>query len=584
MRALRVNHVLSTGLLKSYIFEDLFYRTAALAPDQLRVTQSVRPDPRADAWHYHRANLEWRLLPRSVATVHHDLRDDHGWLKLKYFIPRYREAAVVHCLNRTQQAVLRDHGILHSCVIPHGVDRRIFPSPAYPRQIKSDRLCLGMCSRRHPSGVKGEDLFESLLRHLDPRRISFVLVGEGRRQDAELARSKGFEAACWEYLPYPLMGEVYARMDALLILSWFEGGPASLPEALGSGVPVICTPVGMCADFVEDGINGLLLTRQAMSDGARIMALTDNAGSGMAVLNDGAFASAPTIPSWDAVMAEWHQLYRRAAEAAETPLRHRRSSAASATPTTHPTEQNRRAPHPNRAARPYPRDILPPPFPGSNQPVVLVCDPADCGAAKSRETTPSEICRQLIGRMLEQSDVNLISYRCQLQPVHDSLSPQYRLRLRVIDAVPLAEILRYVDIFVACGGYALVQGWRSGLKPLQIGNKPAGGERFSHVFPDIEALVQSVTHGLTTRLSLPEYSEMAAIYPKLATFDEADTAPINDADLVERQALSTLQSIERNSRTLLQTITDALINPLAASRLVFGSVSDLRQDRRYFSV
>jgi len=187
------------------------------------------------------------------------------------------------------------------------------PAPTEPRRASGSRLCLGICSRRHPSGIKGEDRFLALLGHLDPARVSFVLVGGGRAADAREARARGFDVAHWERLPYPLMAEIYRRIDALLILSSFEGGPASLPEALGSGVPVICTEVGMCPDFVRDGVNGLLLTGRLAVDGARIMALLDAGASGLQVLNDGAFAAAPTIPSWEAVMAEWHQLYRQAA-------------------------------------------------------------------------------------------------------------------------------------------------------------------------------------------------------------------------------------------------------------------------------
>jgi glycosyltransferase involved in cell wall biosynthesis len=308
-----INHVLSSGLVTSTIFDHLIGRAAAAAPPGVLVTKSQRPDRHARVWHYHRANLEWRLRPRSVVTVHHDLTDDRQWLGLKYFLPRYREAAVIHVLNTSQQAMLARHGVSHVQVIPHGVDRRVFPIPQRPRQASGDRLRLGIFSRRYVSGIKGEYLFEPLLAGLDPRRVSFVLVGEERGHEAELARARGFTANHWERLPYRLMSEVYARTDALLILSQFEGGPACLPEALGSGVPVFCTPVGMCPDFVRDGANGIFLTGRPAQDGARIMALLDDHGRGMAALNDGAFAAAGAIASWEDVMTSWHALYRNAA-------------------------------------------------------------------------------------------------------------------------------------------------------------------------------------------------------------------------------------------------------------------------------
>jgi glycosyltransferase involved in cell wall biosynthesis len=308
-RSLHVNHILSTSLLTSAIFDDLIGRCAAAAPRGVRVTRSQRPVRRATVWHYHRPTLEFRLRPHSVATVHHDLRDDRQWLGSKYSVPRLREAAIVHCLNATQREFLEDHGVGHVRIIPHGVDRSVFPVPAKPRRFAARSLRLGFFSRRQDSGVKGEALLAALLDHLDGQRVSFVLMGEGRGREAALVRTKGFAVECWEVLPYRLLHELYARIDMLLILSRFEGGPATLPEALGSGIPVLCRPVGMCPEYVRDGANGLLLCGQPARDGERITALLDGNARDIHRLNLGAFASAPTIPSWDEVMDQWFQLY-----------------------------------------------------------------------------------------------------------------------------------------------------------------------------------------------------------------------------------------------------------------------------------
>jgi glycosyltransferase involved in cell wall biosynthesis len=312
---LHVNHVLSSRFLTSDIFADLIDRATAAAPPGRLVTQSCRPRRRADVWHYHRANLERRLLRPAVVTVHHDPHDDRDWLRLDHFLPRYREAVIIHCLNSRQASVLAEHGITHTRIIPHGVDREVFPIPQRPRQWPNERLRLGVFSRWYATGAKGERALDALFAHLDPQQISFVFVGRGRWRDAKTARAQGFEARHWERPPYPLMAEIYATIDALLILSPFEGGPASLPEALGSGVPVLSTPVGMCRDLVQDGRNGLLLSGRAREDGDRIMGLLDGNGRGLAGLNRAAFDLAAEIPGWQTVMAQWHDLYVAAAAA-----------------------------------------------------------------------------------------------------------------------------------------------------------------------------------------------------------------------------------------------------------------------------
>lgn len=314
MAHLHIDHVLSTRLLRnSSIFDDLIRRTAIAAPAGTRLTRSFRPSRAADVRHYHRATLERRLLPRSLLTVHHDPREPTAWLAFDQVVARCREVPIVHCLNRTQAAMLADHGIGHVRVIPHGVDREVFPLPERPRRWHGGPLRLGLFSRRHPDGVKGETLFEGLLTHLDPERVSFVFVGEGRWREAALVRQHGFTAAHWERVPYRLMAHIVAGIDALLIVSRLEGGPASLPEALGNALPVLATPVGMCPDFIRDGDNGLLLDGEPSRDGARIMGLLDSEGRGIAGLHHGAFAAIGQVPTWQQVIARWHLLYAEVA-------------------------------------------------------------------------------------------------------------------------------------------------------------------------------------------------------------------------------------------------------------------------------
>ncbi len=301
-----VNHVLSSRTLPSGIFDDLYRRLVAAAPQDVALSQSVRPDRTASLRHYHRPHREPRLVGPAVATVHHDPRDSLPWLRLDAFVPRWREAVKVICLNTTQQTLLAAQGITATEVIPHGIDRTVLPLPAAPRMVGEAPVRLGLVSKRYPRGVKGEARLSRLFEVLDPARFAFVLAGEGRWRDAEAARAKGFAVECFEALPYRLFGELYARMDVLLILSDFEGGPACLPEALGAGVPVAARPVGMVGDWLRDGDNGLILDDATLVD--QLAALADP--TLRARLNAGAFATAPTVPDWTEIMGHQIALYR----------------------------------------------------------------------------------------------------------------------------------------------------------------------------------------------------------------------------------------------------------------------------------
>jgi glycosyltransferase involved in cell wall biosynthesis len=306
-----VNHVLSSYFLSSAIFEDLFRRLVAAAPEDIALDKSVRPDRRAALRHYHRPHREIRLHNPSVVTVHHDPREHHPSLPLSRFVARWREAHQVICLNSLQRSLLAAYGVTQVEVIPHGVDRRIFPLLTAPRPAVVERpVRLGLVSRRYKRGIKGEHRLEALYRGLDSTRFEFVFAGSGRAEDASRARAAGFAVQQWEALPYRLFGQLYRTIDALLILSDFEGGPACLPEALGAGVPVLARPVGMVVDWLRDGESGLILDDATLVE--QVAGLADP--TLRARLNAGAWAAGVAIPDWADIAGRQFAIYRRVVE------------------------------------------------------------------------------------------------------------------------------------------------------------------------------------------------------------------------------------------------------------------------------
>jgi glycosyltransferase involved in cell wall biosynthesis len=302
-----VNHVLSSRIHPSQIFEDLYRRSETLAPDNFSLSKTFVADPKAMIRHYHRPHREWRLIGPSVVTMHHDPLETYPYLRADLFLPKWRQASKVICLNIRQKQFLDSYNITRNIVIPHGVDRNVFSLPEKPREILRDKFVMGIVSKRYPRGVKGEVSLFTLFNSLDPRQFSFVFVGEGRWQDAVKALEKGFEVEHYENLPYHLYGEVFTKMSALLILSEFEGGPACLPEALGSGLPVLARPVGMVSDWVIDNSNGLILTERDWIEQITSLANTESL---LNTLNQGAFESAHSCPSWEEVISRQYAVYR----------------------------------------------------------------------------------------------------------------------------------------------------------------------------------------------------------------------------------------------------------------------------------
>lgn len=267
-----INHIMSRNI-ESGIFSALMRYFKDQSPKWVSHVESIEPLAIADIFHYHRPHLEKNLKSHSVCTVHHDLDDPDIWHARERFIPRYNEASAVICLNETQKKILgKDEGIAMEklFVVPHGYNDD-FLRPVKKARVDTEKFALGIASRRYGRRVKGEAYLLELVKRLDPTIIKFILVGEDRSIDAVALRRYGFEAEVFERLPYRVFQGFYSKINALLMCSSHEGGPANIPEALGTGTPVFSTPIGMSLDFIKPGENGFFLSLDPDSDSDLIM-------------------------------------------------------------------------------------------------------------------------------------------------------------------------------------------------------------------------------------------------------------------------------------------------------------------------
>lgn len=259
-----INMVMSS-YVKSSIFEHIIKYFEKSSKNKIVITKT--PILNADIYYYFRPHLEQRLRQNSIVTVHHDLNENDPNLALEYFLPRYKEALMVVCLNTQQKDILSSYGINNTIVIPHGYnDDILFPLP----KCTDTKKTIGYFSHHYARNVKGEPYFLELLQKLDPTEIKVVLAGKKRNQLGEQIRLLGYECQVYESLPYERYNDLYSMIDVLLITSAHEGGPASIPEALATNTPIISTKVGMVNDIL-DNENITILTGKIDEDTANIM-------------------------------------------------------------------------------------------------------------------------------------------------------------------------------------------------------------------------------------------------------------------------------------------------------------------------
>lgn len=273
---MKINHVMSSNV-SSGIFNDIVGYFFKFKPNGVDIIVTEKPIDDADVYHYHRPHLEKKLKSPSICTVHHDLTETDPWLDFDSKFERiYTESDLIICLNSNQVSYLSDRKIDHTVLLPHGYNDEVFFGLEQSFSVRNEKIHLGIISKRYGRKVKGEEYFYELCKRLDKTKFAFILVGAGRSEDAEFARKLGFEVIVHEYLPYNVFASLYKKIDVLLMLSLYEGGPANIPEAIASGTPIIGNNVGMTSDYIQHGVNGYFLTADIDKDIHIFEELEDN--------------------------------------------------------------------------------------------------------------------------------------------------------------------------------------------------------------------------------------------------------------------------------------------------------------------
>jgi glycosyltransferase involved in cell wall biosynthesis len=181
--------------------------------------------------------------------------------------------------NSISADVLVDHGVPREKLvnIPLGVDLSLFMQPGEEERqqirqsmgIPYDTFCIGSFQKDGegweegltPKKVKGPDVFLKTMALLkkDHDNLMVILTGPARGYVKKGLDELGIPYRHRYFDNYPDIIPFYQALDLYYIASRAEGGPKALLEGWACGVPLISTRVGMPADFIRSGENGLLV-------------------------------------------------------------------------------------------------------------------------------------------------------------------------------------------------------------------------------------------------------------------------------------------------------------------------------------
>jgi len=151
----------------------------------------------------------------------------------------------------------------------------VLPNPVAVPQRLPERLHNGRVRLVHLASLsrdKGSfDLLEALgqLPQRIKAQVHVVAAGTGavdelRAAALRLGLQEILEVRNW--IEADERDRLLASSDVFVLPSYYEGLPMSLLEAMAWGLAPICTPIGSIPEYIEDGVNGLLVRPGAVAE------------------------------------------------------------------------------------------------------------------------------------------------------------------------------------------------------------------------------------------------------------------------------------------------------------------------------
>jgi glycosyltransferase involved in cell wall biosynthesis len=226
---MRIN-VVTLG--SGWILQKIAERVVAAPCTEAQFSLSRQPDPRAEANFY--------------VDIYNCYRDPSGATDIGLYTHLHNNS-----FRYIEPGWRKLHFIVHMCKryldmfsVFYPVEQmRVLPPGQIPEGFSLKRLHIGVVQRGEHVG-KGFDFMKELVRAPEVHGFQFSFVGSGWDEVVAGLQVRGVPAQSYGDADYSAYPALYQQFDYVLVPSLWEGGPMSVYEAFGSGVPVIAADVG----------------------------------------------------------------------------------------------------------------------------------------------------------------------------------------------------------------------------------------------------------------------------------------------------------------------------------------------------
>jgi glycosyltransferase involved in cell wall biosynthesis len=179
--------------------------------------------------------------------------------------------------------------------------------------INSSAKLLGFSAKytSNEGGRKGVDIFVEAIKRVaaSGQKFGVVITGPGWGEAATSLENEGIEVNYRPFLPDELMPSFYNALDLYTVCSRCEGGPAPLLESMACGTPVVTTPVGLAIEYIEDGVNGLMVPKEDVAATAQAIVRMLESDEMRDRCSQAGLRTIRENLTWDKTLAKVEQMY-----------------------------------------------------------------------------------------------------------------------------------------------------------------------------------------------------------------------------------------------------------------------------------
>ena len=213
-----------------------------------------------DFYHYYDVHLVGSPIYPAICSIYPDVSEiKKRFESLKGKLDKMQK---ILCLNEAQKNYLAKQGFKNTEIVPLAVNKKIY-NVNEPKKV-SGKIVIGII--KAGKQIYPQEYIADLCKALSNKDYAFFIVGDGLEELAFKLKSFGLDVEYFPRMPENLMPQIFNAISVMFHFSASRNQLKTLAEAVAMAVPIISCTKELLGNYVQYGVNGVFLKKDAALD------------------------------------------------------------------------------------------------------------------------------------------------------------------------------------------------------------------------------------------------------------------------------------------------------------------------------